>query len=43
MLHVQFALHGYFSEKLNVFYYYQTITSTYTVVMCLVTMTKSAN
>ena len=43
MHQVQFAMHRYFSGKLNVFYYYQTITSTYTVVMCLVTMTKSAN
>ena len=35
VLHVQFALHRYFSGKLNVFYYDQTITSTYTVVICV--------
>ena len=35
MLHVPFALHRYFSGKLNMFCYYQTITSTYTVVICV--------
>ena len=35
MLHVQFAMHRYFSGKLNVFYYYRTITSTCTVVICV--------
>ena len=35
MLHVQFALHRYFSGKLNVFYYCQTITFTYIAVICV--------
>ena len=35
MLHVQFAMYRYFSGKLNVFYYYQSITSTKTVVICV--------
>ena len=35
VLHVQFAMHRYLSGKLNVFYYYQTMTSTYPVVICV--------
>ena len=35
VLHVQFARNRYLSGKLNVFYDYQTMTSTYPVVICV--------